>query len=138
MSKFNLARVMDICKDACVEYTPKAPYQFTRRYIEYICIDDIYAWGQHYGIDTDQANRLYHRHKDQMLNIEDSIRYAKHCAEALQEDIGVDVDFDFDNGLLQFYTERLTQDDLEGCSIWGELLEVSIVNNLLYVKIQIK
>lgn len=132
MRKFNLANPEDICRDAGVEYKPGAPFQFTRGGVEYIRISDIYAWGSYYGITTKEIDKQYYRH--QVMDP----GYGSECAEALQRAIGGTVGFDGGGGILYFHTKRLTHEDIDKCRLWGQIVEVSIDSDLLYVIIQIK
>ena len=138
MSKFRLVAVKPMCKSAGVEYQVDAPYQFYLGVEDYIHLYNIQSWGRYYGLTDEVIDRLYVEHKDQMMNVERSHDYANGWAEEFESTIGAPVDYHLDQGWLTFMKDRLLIEDIEQCQSMGEIVEIVVVDDQLFVTLSIQ
>jgi hypothetical protein len=76
-------------------------------------------------------------HKDVLRNVEASTDYANKACDELESEIGCDVYYELDQGLLIFQTDTLTADMIEACEVFGTIEAVNpIDDNTLMVVIK--
>lgn len=121
MRGFRIMEVKALCKTAGVDYNHNAGYQFTHGSHTYVHLVDLSAWCSEYKLGREDHNHLCYLHKDVARNVEASIDYANQACEELKFEVGCDVDYELDQGLLIFYTDTLTADMIEACKVFGTI-----------------
>ena len=137
MRGFRMMEVEAMCKTAGVDYNPNAGYQFTHGYHTYVHLVDLSAWCSEYKLGIEDYDRLCYLHKDVASNVEASIDYANKVCEELECEVGCDVAYELDEGLLIFQTDTLTADMIEACEVFGQIEAINpIDDNTLMVVIK--
>jgi hypothetical protein len=126
-----------MCKRADVVFDTTAPYQFMRGVKHYVDVKDITSWAKHYGISDEVADYLYTTHPKQAANRQASLDYANDVSEEMESELGREVNYELDRGLLHFMKPKLTTSDIELCEMFGYIESIDIVDGLLFVVIKV-